>query len=232
MKKELLIIVAALIFGCLACGNDRTGKTSDGDALSDADTSPEADTADLDDGLSPADNDEVSTTDDASVTDDATELPDIDEDAAPIASWTDPATGLIWEKNPTETEVNWAQAVDHCGGLAGGAGWRLPDIDELRSLIRGCPGTVTGGSCNESVSCPGAGTDCCNEPCMGCEWLKGPGPGGCYWPDELKGLCDWYWSATAAGDLTSYACFAHFANGHLSHDDKANPMTHHVICVR
>jgi len=150
-----------------------------------------------------------------------------------IATWLDSATGLTWQSDPGDIELAWAQAVDYCDGLQGGAGWRLPDIDELRSLIRGCPNTVSGGPCKESVQCSSAGTDCYDgEECMGCADWGGSGKGGCYWPSELNGPCEWYWSSTTESGFTTYACFAHFRMAHLSHDDKANAQTHHVICVR
>lgn len=209
-------VAAALLFACSA-GGGTAGSRDVGDIGS-------GDTPAADRGAAPGGDADLATPD--APAEAAAEV------TAPIATWTDPSTGLTWETHPTDAEVDWTQAGDHCSGLDGGAGWRLPDIDELRSLIRGCPDTVTGGACNESVACPGADSTCCNQPCMGCGWLTGPGPGGCYWPDALQGLCDWYWSATTAGSFTTYACFAHFAVGHLSHDDRSHAETHHVMCVR
>lgn len=159
--------------------------------------------------------------------DDAAEVPVI------TLTWFDSATGLTWQKDPGDVELAWAPAIDYCRNYQGGKGWRLPDIDELRSLIRGCPDTISGGPCRESVQCSSAGLDCYDgEKCMGCMDWKGPGKNGCYWPSELDGPCEWYWSSTTQSDLETYACFAHFRMAHLSHDAKTSDMTHHVICVR
>ena len=50
--------------------------------------------------------------------------------------WTDPSTGLMWAKENNNIDVDWEQATDYCRNLqlAGHSGWRLPTIDELRSL--------------------------------------------------------------------------------------------------
>ncbi|MBW2535075.1 MAG: DUF1566 domain-containing protein, partial [Deltaproteobacteria bacterium] len=47
----------------------------------------------------------------------------------------DLATGLVWQKEHT-TEQDWQAALAHCegSGYAGLFDWRLPDINELRSL--------------------------------------------------------------------------------------------------
>ena len=57
--------------------------------------------------------------------------------------------------------------------------WRLPTIDELRTLITGCEGTETLGAC--PVSAPGCLSATCAEPaCDGCGFGQGPGPNDCY----------------------------------------------------
>ena len=59
--------------------------------------------------------------------------------------------GLQWS-NKTKKKMNQDQALNYCKGLKedGHNDWRLPDIDELRTLIQNCPGTVTGGKCQVS----------------------------------------------------------------------------------
>ena len=49
---------------------------------------------------------------------------------------TDTKTGLVWQKT-YETEKNWQQALDYCEDLtyAGYSDWRLPDKNELASLV-------------------------------------------------------------------------------------------------
>lgn len=106
-----------------------------------------------------------------------------------LHTWTDPATGLTWQNPPADSLMNWYQAVTYCQQLPlAGEGWHLPTIDEVRSLIRGCPATQTNGSCNVA-------SDQCmemvcydEEACEGCGSGLGPG-GACYWPEELEGTC-------------------------------------------
>ena len=55
---------------------------------------------------------------------------------------------LIWSKKASET-MRWANAQTYCDELTEGGfnDWRLPNIDELRTLILSCPDTMPGGSC-------------------------------------------------------------------------------------
>ena len=50
---------------------------------------------------------------------------------------TDTSTDLTWQKDTPENIVNWEQALAYCEALtlAGKNDWRLPDINELRSLV-------------------------------------------------------------------------------------------------
>lgn len=50
---------------------------------------------------------------------------------------TDHKTGLMWMKNTAEKGMNWKKAVEYCEkiNIAGYFDWRLPTVDELRSLF-------------------------------------------------------------------------------------------------
>jgi hypothetical protein len=52
------------------------------------------------------------------------------------ATWTDPATGLMWAKDTNNDDVNWNQASNYCSTLrlAGYSNWRLATIDELAGI--------------------------------------------------------------------------------------------------
>lgn len=52
------------------------------------------------------------------------------------ATWTDPATGLMWEAQQGQQYMIWNQATNYCAGLrlGGYSNWRLPTISELMTL--------------------------------------------------------------------------------------------------
>jgi hypothetical protein len=151
---------------------------SDGDAGADADADADGDAdadADTDaDGDGEADGDDGSST--------------------CAGGWLDPSSGLCWQNPPDDTLRTWDDATAYCAGLSlGGYGpgsWHLPTIDELRSLIRGCPDAMTGDitTCNWSDGCP---------VCASCTRGEGPAS-GCYWDPSLRGSCSYmspYWSS-------------------------------------
>ncbi|MCP4678467.1 MAG: DUF1566 domain-containing protein [Deltaproteobacteria bacterium] len=105
----------------------------------------------------------------------------------------DPATELCWQNPPTDSEYNWNQAQAFCEALSrnGYNDWRLPSIDELRSIIRGCPATEIGGECPVTE---GSGNDDKTDACDGC-----PPPSDvtkCYWNPVFGGLCGSYMSSS------------------------------------
>jgi hypothetical protein len=50
---------------------------------------------------------------------------------------TDKLTGLMWVRNPDATTRTWQQALDFANslGLCGATDWRLPNVNELESLV-------------------------------------------------------------------------------------------------
>ena len=63
----------------------------------------------------------------------------------------DTTTGLIWSEK-TEDQMIYSNATTYCENLEEGGfdDWHLPIIDELRTLIQNCEGTVPGGACQVS----------------------------------------------------------------------------------
>jgi len=144
-------------------------------------------------------------------------------------TWTDSKSGLTWQVTPTGGTMNWSKAKAHCAGLTlAGGGWHLPTIGELRTLLRGCPGSVTGEACKASDSC--LSSSCWDRgACWSCSNGNGPAD-GCYWPDEMQGTCGWYWSSSPVEDSGDRAWGVNFRNGYVInyyvYRDK------HVRCVR
>ena len=59
---------------------------------------------------------------------------------------TDNLTGLMWVKSPDSTTRRWSKALDYCNNLnfAGHTDWRLPNVNELESLVNAdVPDTAT-----------------------------------------------------------------------------------------
>lgn len=127
----------------------------------------------------------------------------------PGSVYVDPTTKLQWQQTPTAGNMDWSSASKHCRTLLlDGSGWRLPTVEELRSLIRGCASTADGGACAATSTC--ITYDLCLSDCSGCDTSMGPSA-GCYWPDELGGDCSWYWTSTSLDDDNGawYVVFSH-----------------------
>jgi len=174
---------------------------ADADADADGDNDGDADLDSDGNGDADLDNDEEQVTDGDELDGEAEEIDgDLDSERPPCEGWQDPATGLCWESPVGSGGAGWHQvdhgtAVAYCEGLAGG--WHLPTIDDLRTLIRGCPYTEPGGECP-------VGEGCLIEDCAangsGCDWCLeggGTGPGNCYiWREENGPICGDWWSGS------------------------------------
>jgi uncharacterized protein (TIGR02145 family) len=139
-------------------------------------------------------------------------------------NWTDPTSGLTWQMNTLSKRKTWEEAQIYCDSLGGG--WHLPTISELRTLIRGCVGTMTGGACGVTDTCRD-NYDCLNDSCVSCEFGNGPNK-GCYGPSELAGECDCYWSSSVEENFADpSAWIVYFNNGHVDrylHNDDAHDL--------
>ncbi len=139
----------------------------------------------------------------------------------------DQVTKIEWS-NRSPDKMDWPKAIDYCRNLneGGHSDWRLPDIDELRTLIKNCPKTETGGECRVSEK-----NGCLHEKC----W-KNPYK-SCYC--ERKCDVGYYsklgeenilWSYSTDSFLTSYAWCVDFEAGYVFENNRFSQ--HHVRCVR
>lgn len=170
---------------------------------------------------------------------------DID-DEPPMTDCTDgkydPDSALCWEDPPSTDRMLWDEAVRYCSKL--GSGWRLPTINELRSLFRsggyepcvpvewemgwtGVPDGYCGvwDGCLKYFSC--FDKDVCFT--AGCGASQGPGSGGCYWDAALSGKCANLWSASVPPDKTNWAWHVSFPRARVFNSPKNFP--NFVRCV-
>jgi hypothetical protein len=149
---------------------------------------------------------------------------------AAVGTWTDTSTCLMWQDPLFADRRAWTDAVAACEtlDLAGYDDWRLPTLDELRSLARGCPATVTGGACAVTDDC--LGSCCWSDACQGCAELSGFGPGGCYRLSNLNGDCMTTWTSSVVPDMPEEVWTVGFAGCHVLHFPKT--MDINTRCVR
>ena len=137
--------------------------------------------------------------------------------------------GLMWQKTAAPNPMNWSSAKQHCENLSlgGYSDWRLPSISELRSIIRGCPKSRTGGACRVTDDCRSRS---CWSPsdCFSCYLDNGPA-NGCYEPRGFNGKCPWLWSSSS-DDTDDKAWIVGFNCGAVDCNNKINAS--YVRCVR
>jgi formylglycine-generating enzyme required for sulfatase activity len=168
-----------------------------------------------------------------------------DGDGGPVectGGWYEPANGLCWHPlyatfTRPDMAFSWEAAIAQCDRLSlggyGAGSWRLPTITELRSLIRGCPATATGGTCGVTDSC---WVDVCGGAVCweGCTSGNGPTVLGCYWPEVpyVLGWCNWgaYWSSTTPPGAFASAWAVDFATASVFSEQKT--VSDNVMCVR
>ncbi|NLH47419.1 MAG: DUF1566 domain-containing protein [Myxococcales bacterium] len=146
----------------------------------------------------------------------------------PAGTWIDYNTNLMWEKEIAENSsilyYQWEKAIGYCDSLelAGFSDWRLPTISELRSLVRGCEATMTGGACGVTDEC--TVTDCQNEACVGCDLLT-DADNEFFWPKELEresSTGNEYWSFTELEDHKAMVWTLGFMIANIEKRDKEN----------
>ncbi|MBP5202542.1 DUF1566 domain-containing protein [bacterium] len=130
---------------------------------------------------------------------------------------------LIWSAGSTN-HMTWANAVTYCNNLTEGgfSDWRLPNISELRTLIKNCSGTISSGTC--PVNDPGCLSRSCydSNKCDCAQDMSGK--------YSVFGDADYFWSSSVPSDHTSSAWYVSFGDGAVFYGYKTD--TYSVRCVR
>ena len=120
----------------------------------------------------------------------------------------DPNSSLTWSNNEKSTKNgNWNDANQYCYELKiiidGYSEWRLPTIDELRTIIRRCPNTEKDGDCSVTSNC--TELSCWNYNNCRCPDIAVT-PDNCpYAPTISFSECPEFWSATpVTGKIDGY----------------------------
>jgi len=128
--------------------------------------------------------------------------------------------GTLWWSDVYIEGLDWTMANNYCEILGG----RLPTISELRTLVKNCSGTVTGGSCNvtDDCLCYSSSCDCLDENCI-CEnefYVD-------HYIHEYSVFGDTFalWSASESSDMDQdYAWYVDFRIAHISTNIKTSPL--------
>lgn len=117
---------------------------------------------------------------------------------------------LVWS-NPSYNAMNWNDAINYCKNLTEGgySDWRLPNIDELRTTIKNCYKTETGGQCKVSERSGCLSSSCSTVGSCYCDGISNNG--GYY--SKLGDDNVLLWSSSTFSDSTGNAWFVGFGNG-------------------
>lgn len=148
------------------------------------------------------------------------------DDGPCVGGWRDASTELCWQEPGDLRKHNHEEATAYCAALTidGKAGWRVPSIDESRTIIIRCPAnTGHEGTC--AVHDDSASVDV-GPDCSGCDGIA------CTWPSQLSGTCGWlYWSSSEVADWPGQGVWiVNFSFGSIGWD---SPIENFLVrCVR
>lgn len=125
-------------------------------------------------------------------------------------------------------KMTWEEAQNYCKNLDFyGEKWHLPDIDELRQIVRNCPATEVGGSCrvSEKENCLAGNCSAPKESCTCERKAKNRGHYSMFGDADYIGL----WSSSTLSNDAGKAWGAVFYSGMIGSLDKNSKL--YARCV-
>ena len=135
-----------------------------------------------------------------------------------IKNQSSPTNNLSWSKK-SRNQMNWNDAMNYCKNLnkGGNNDWRLPNIDELRTLIQASEAR-TDGKCQISEK---AGKLSSEDLTVDCFITR-----------SKLGDTDWFWSSSVVSNHSDEgAWFVNFQNGSVNTNFKSSD-NKYVRCVK
>lgn len=128
---------------------------------------------------------------------------------------------LIWS-NRSANKMNWNSAVQYCKNLTEGQrSWRLPTIDELRTIIRNCSKTEKDGKCKITEKC--LSLDCMKEDTCYCKYKNHN------YYSKLDSNDGWLWSSSVPSGSSYDAWGIDFVDASI--EKKTMDSLNYVRCV-
>ena len=134
--------------------------------------------------------------------------------------------GNMWSTLSSDT-MYWDDAVDYCHNLTecGYSDWRLPNINELRTLIKNCPCSQADGSC--AVKDPACLSNACWSDDCHCEFKENDG----YYSKLGDDDNIWLWSSSVQSDSSNRRWLVLFDGGGV-YSRRYTDRNNYVRCVR
>ena len=134
--------------------------------------------------------------------------------------------GNMWSAISME-HLDWEEAVAYCRNLKEleHSDWRLPTVNELRTLIQNCPGAEAGGFCNMTEECleeEMSYIKCYDDYCS-CGYNEEEG----YYSKLGDDFCLWSSTATRISDYAVNVCF-----GQVDILTQSKSYNRYVRCIR
>ncbi len=108
----------------------------------------------------------------------------------------DEDTGLMWRDIHSVSGEGLNRAQVSCVPYLGYEDWRLPTIDELRTLVRGCPSVEPSGSCGVTTTCLEPACVTSGQCTCAGDMTKTKFDKGCFGHPKMVGQCAAFWSSS------------------------------------